>query len=432
MSIASPKRRKLSGDDDDKGNDGDVFSSPQPGTHSQLDFDIDRTPTSQNSQHASTVPFRLSRPPTALRAPSTASSSQVSQNSSRRGNSPSKRPQSLRALEKPIEYVALEDDAAAQLPADMQSLYNRIYEITVEHDRFLPQNAREDVQSILRRNIRDDWFMSADAGEANADDVAQNEGEQHDASAELQALKKIESAARDSMRLGRSEGAWNIEVHGPLLDLALSRHRCVMKEYVTTSQIAPAFIPPTTGGGNLVTGKMVDFVLVLAPDDEHSSVADTKFANLIHRTVLAQPGGVQYINQTQYPPLQFRPISVSIETKASGSAEEGKLQLGVWSAAWHQRMRALLNSGATKSTDGERRIITLPLLLVVGHEWKIFFACDRGDHIDIVGDMSIGDTKNIIGLYTVMAVLAELARWSTSVFGEWITDVLTSIDLDSA
>ncbi|KAH6881082.1 hypothetical protein B0T10DRAFT_494766 [Thelonectria olida] len=427
MRRTSPKRRKLTGDDD-------VFASPPRQGHSRSNEDEERTPTSHNLSDASILPFRLPRPPNISRySSSTASSSQLSQNSSRRSTSPTKRTHNLRTLKKPVEYVALEDNATAQLPADVQPLYNRIYEITVEHERFLPHNAREEISTTIGRKIKDGWFTKPKVGESDEDDVVENEGEclsESEASAELQALKKIESAARDSMRLGRSESAWNLEVHGPLLDLALSRHRCVVKEYVTTAQIAPAFIPPTGGGGNLVAGKMVDFVLVLAPDSEPSSVHDIEMVNLIRRAVLAQPGSTQYINQTQYPPVQFRPISVSIETKASGSAEEGKVQLGVWSAAWHQRMRTLLDSA--RSTDEERRIITLPLLLAVEHEWKLLYACDRGDRIEILQDMSVGDTKTIVGMYTVMAVLDELAKWSTSVFREWIVDVITSIDPTSA
>lgn len=52
------------------------------------------------------------------------------------------------------------------------------------------------------------------------------------------------------------------------------------------------------------------------------------------------------------------------------------------------------------------------MLLFVEHEWKILFACDHETHLDVIGDMSIGDTKSIIGLYTIIAILRELAKWS--------------------
>lgn len=55
-------------------------------------------------------------------------------------------------------------------------------------------------------------------------------------------------------------------------------------------------------------------------------------------------------------------------------------------------------------------MITLPLLLVVEHEWKLFFAYDNRDRLDIVGDMSIGDTKSLVGLHTMMAVLRVLVK----------------------
>lgn len=40
--------------------------------------------------------------------------------------------------------------------------------------------------------------------------------------AELRQIRKIEAAAQESLRLGRSEAAWNVHVHGPLLELALN------------------------------------------------------------------------------------------------------------------------------------------------------------------------------------------------------------------
>ncbi|KAH6983682.1 hypothetical protein BKA56DRAFT_483122, partial [Ilyonectria sp. MPI-CAGE-AT-0026] len=138
----------------------------------------------------------------------------------------------------------------------------------------------------------------------------------------------------------------------------------------------------------------------------------------------------QFVNQTPYPPLQFRTIAVSIETKAAGSAEEGRLQLGVWTAAWHQRMNDFFNSGIAKTTDSaQRTIITLPLLLSVEHNWKLFFACDRGDRLEVVGEMSVGDTNTLIGLYTIVAVVRELANWVDSTFREW---VIGALDLPGA
>ena len=64
---------------------------------------------------------------------------------------------------------------------------------------------------------------------------------------------------------------------------------------------------------------------------------------------------------------------------------------------------------------------------MVEYEWKLFFACDRGDRLEIIGDMSIGDTKSIIGLYTILAVLRELADWIRATFEPWFRQTLASV-----
>ncbi|KAJ2891596.1 hypothetical protein MKZ38_000187 [Zalerion maritima] len=395
--ISPPKRRKVTDD----------------GVFEKIDDveDVNRTPRNYLS---SSLSYRLSNPPR-LRAPSlsstTSSPSRVSASSSkqRRSVSPAKRTQSLQALDKPVHYVALEDNATQQLPVDAQSLYNRIYDITVEHDSFLPCKARTQICSAIGRQLRDSWFRD-------------KEGDQARAQADLHSLREIETAARECLRLGRSEAAWNLEVHGPLLKLALAQHRRACRELVTTARIAVPCVPSTSGrgGGGYVESKMVDFALVLALENDLGlDEDDERLASLIQNAVWSQPADMQFINQTQYPPLQFRPVAISIETKAAGLAEDGRVQLGVWTAAWHRRI-------SSWSLSDKATIITLPLLLVVEHEWKIFFACDRGDRLEIIGDMSIGDTKTLLGLYTIISVLRELADWVEGPFRTWFAGVLIS------
>lgn len=60
-----------------------------------------------------------------------------------------------------------------------------------------------------------------------------------------------------------------------------------------------------------------------------------------------------------------------METKTQrANVEEGSIQLGIWTAAWHKRMDML------GVTSGD--IITLPLLQVENADWKLYFAIDMG------------------------------------------------------
>jgi hypothetical protein len=111
---------------------------------------------------------------------------------------------------------------------------------------------------------------------------------------------------------------------------------------------------------------MVDYTVNLVPNDE------------IYKQILLlirnQPYGLQTINQTNYTPVRFRPIAISIETKTPNAPEEeAKVQLGIWVAAYFDRIRMF---------SYEKPVtLTLPLLYVSGAHWFLLFACDRGQHV---------------------------------------------------
>ncbi|KAL8346132.1 hypothetical protein RB598_000166 [Gaeumannomyces tritici] len=114
----------------------------------------------------------------------------------------------------------------------------------------------------------------------------------------------------------------------------------------------------------------------------------------------------------------WSPIAVGVEVNAS--EEEGWRRLGVFTAAWHRRMRHIMLQ--MPHTRGER-VVTLPLLLIVGHDWRLGFAVDAGGRIDIFTCMRVGGTDSIAGIYMIAAVLRHLAGWVAGPFREWITMV---------
>lgn len=52
------------------------------------------------------------------------------------------------------------------------------------------------------------------------------------------------------------------------------------------------------------------------------------------------------------------------------------------------------------------------------------FACNRGDRLEVIGEMTLGETASLKGLYTLVAVLQELAVWMQGRFAEWMLGVL--------
>ncbi|KAK5999123.1 hypothetical protein PT974_01512 [Cladobotryum mycophilum] len=320
-------------------------------------------------------------------------------------------------LDKPVTFAALHDNATEQLPDDVRQLYNRIYDIAVGRDAFLPHLAHEEICAAAGRSIKSSWFTKPHP----LDDI----NTRLRCLREVEELRRIVAVARECLQVARSEAAWNLDVHGPLLSLALELHPSVKRELATTAYIADSFLPSGTSGDS----KMVDFVLVLDTGSGHAPGPDGGLLRTLESAAWSQPGDMQCINQTHYAPLQLRPIAVSIVTKNAGSAEDGRSQLGVWTAAWHQRMELFFEAiREANGEEGERRVITLPLLLIVEHEWRLLFACDRGHRLEILEDLSIGDTKSFIGCYTVLAVLREIANYVETTFRDWVVEVFDPDD----
>ncbi|KAK0704275.1 hypothetical protein B0T21DRAFT_268787, partial [Apiosordaria backusii] len=351
-----------------------------------------------------------------------------------RSTSPTKKTQRLVALKKPIHHVQIDDNKTDQLPEDIRDLYNRLYGITGYHEGIAPWEVRNEINASVAHKFRETWFRNRRGTTTRALGDASAADEHHRAFAlgELVALRKIQRKAKSCRELGRSEAAWNMEVHGPLLELALEGHAHVQRELVTTARITKPFVPPMSdlSLAEFADKKMVDFVMVLVPkpDDEGEGVVGgqgdgakgerfRQLAHAVHNTVLSQPLDQQSINQTLYPPLMERPIGISIETKADGANEVGRVQLAIWTAAWHERMMALM--AAAGKLYANTRLITMPLLLIVEHSWVLSFVCDRGDRLEVVGDVTLGETADLKGLYTIVAALRELADWMQGPFAEW-------------
>ena len=296
----------------------------------------------------------------------------------------------------------------------------------------------EEINGQLARPWRESWFKRRETPLApgGGDAVAEEEEYRGLARVELRALRGIRRAAWKCRERGCSEEAWNTMVHAPLLQLALDRpeYAHVGWEVVTTAQIAKPFVPPMGDFAptEFAEKKMVDLAIVLESDVSNDCEGEEevkqqtleqrfrRLARAIQRVVRSQPYDRQSINQFMYTPLLDWPIGISIETKAVGASEAGRVQLAIWTAAWHERIKDLMRTTGTWSSD--TRFITMPLLLIVEHNWVLSFAC--GDRLEVVGEMTVGETASLKGLYTLVAVLRELAVWMRGRFAEWMLGVL--------
>ncbi|CAG9936445.1 unnamed protein product [Clonostachys rosea f. rosea IK726] len=258
-------------------------------------------------------------------------------------------------------------------------------------------------------------------------------------------LRGIVDDSIASSNLHRSEAAWNCLVHTPVLRRAISRFASLEVEPISSAQILPAFRPLSRTGdqtpsrppnasvsdassvsglglgtpntrlsaATLSVHNMVDFAVVLRPKEE--------LQNLIGTFLDRQPYTMPTVNQTIYEPLRTRPAPIFIETKtSSGNMDTANVQLGVWVAAWHQRMRSIIALGG-----GTDKVITIPVIQVVASVWTLMFALDAGTEIRMLdGNVRIGDTDSIFGIYQLQAAISALADWTNDTFEPWFTTLL--------
>ncbi|KAL2178466.1 uncharacterized protein P884DRAFT_258571 [Thermothelomyces heterothallicus CBS 202.75] len=287
-----------------------------------------------------------------------------SSKSSRRAASPVKNITGLQRLDKPVLFDSLDDNAGLrQLPEDVRQLYYDIFAATKYQTGIYPAEIRTEIEALYAGHPPPDSVYRKPEDGNNKDGIGQDveaffdylpvsalfagtaEGatcQARIARAEFYKARSIKDRARECLALRRAEAAWNTKVHEPLLELALSRqHTSVIYENATSARILPCFLPYLITG-EVAEGKMVDFVL--APNFGSESELDIAIQNkLVELAKQMRSSGLVSahlcVNQTDYPPLMRSPAAVTIETKVGGaSLEEGRLQLGVWTAAWHRRM----------------------------------------------------------------------------------------------
>lgn len=168
---------------------------------------------------------------------------------------------------------------------------------------------------------------------------------------------------------------------------------------------------------------MIDLVVAL---DLPSSIVD------IVRTSHS-PGRTTSFNQTEYLPLRYRPLSISVETKLPGDdSDKGQTQLGVWVRAQYTKLEQLLRLATTfGSSEADAKTIPLPvfpLLLVQGHEWNLMVAFREGDTTVLLSKILFGTTASYEGIYRIVAVVHFLLQWAkTSLSPWWYTNILTPL-----
>ncbi|KAJ8128780.1 hypothetical protein O1611_g4852 [Lasiodiplodia mahajangana] len=347
----------------------------------------------------------------------------------------------LELLNKPVyrQELATENPGAV-LPNDIKSLYFAIENATIHQEEIIPKEVQDQVSSLMGENAARTRFFRA----------AETAGGTLAAEATLARLRSIVDIAKSSTEQGRHETAWNHLVHTPMLDLAFGMAGSqVVVEPAMTATIAKNSVPrlrrridaacdtaslawsvpnsssvaqsedSDTPQQNNSDRKKVDYVLV-------ANISDAKLKTVIHSTVLDMgvSGHGTHFNQTEYLPLRYNPVAVTIETKVKSSIRDPLLQLGIWVAAWHERMAQVrtFRSQAVKLTAEERvqlfstRLVSVPLIVVNSFDWEVYFACDNQSSVSMYGPMSLGSTKTLLSAYVLLTSLEAIGKWVGTTF----------------
>ncbi|KAH6866162.1 hypothetical protein B0T10DRAFT_70832 [Thelonectria olida] len=150
-----------------------------------------------------------------------------------------------------------------QLPEGILPAYNRIIAIA-DHKNFLPRAVEGELKAMHRRNrVKPYWFFN----HADDDDSAVKHLQ------ELSALREIEQATKTCQTEEASEAAWNVEVHAPLLKLALASFPFLSRDILTYARISKPFVPEMKAASHydFTRTKIIDWGIRVHPPPSTSA-----------------------------------------------------------------------------------------------------------------------------------------------------------------
>ncbi|KAK9787720.1 putative methyltransferase type 11 [Seiridium cardinale] len=366
----------------------------------------------------------------------------------------------LGLLEKPITITTFDNDPI--LPEDVRSLYRNIRRASSQVG-ILPSEIRAELERDSKDELFDHFFCAPSPNRAGEPTIQARMLDRHSQ------IRRIQQAAVASERLHRREFGWNNHVHTPLLELVFGsmplapqrthqpQRVATRVEAVMSATIAGNSVPsirpqdPHQGPWPLAASvslnssarnseedledtelvkadgvdqvhsrsrsRKVDYVVVLdiaETDPLHSAIRNASFE---------EATGKLHVNQTEYPSVALSPIAVSIETKAN--VDDARVQLGIWIAAWHKRMYDLRARASgdritswTRPDTANPALVSTPQILVERHRWELYFACDRGQRIELIGPVHLGSTSSLVGAYALISCLEAVKGWVETVFAE--------------
>ncbi|KAM3551211.1 hypothetical protein MY1884_007829 [Beauveria asiatica] len=104
-----------------------------------------------------------------------------------------------------------------------------------------------------------------------------------------------------------------------------------------------------------------------------------------------------------------------------------------WTEAHRKDMRHQMQLGSERPLDEsdepwERPLIpALPQICVRGHDWYLYFACDRGKHIDLLDGHWMGSSRDLADVYFLIKNLRIVVEYLEKEYFEWIWHLFIQI-----
>lgn len=299
-------------------------------------------------------------------------------------------PQNVRALYKAIQVLARRSKGVIPLGIEVRFL-NTLLMVSrlTGHQKEVEQDSHGDLEDL------EDYVAKTPNGKAY-----------EQLKDEFKAMRDIRNETSACKTKHLHEPSWNELVHSQMLKQAVHGRSGFSYYNVTTARVIKELVPGNEYG-ELLRGKMVDFAVTLGPPLIQTT-------HVINRLAASTPKLQRTINASDYSPLCYEPVVLSIETKSpNGGSENGEVQLSLWAMACFNRLRQLIQDPVA---------MTLPLLLVSDARWKLYFASDSMDEIHLIDAIDIGTTADIIGCYTILEALRVIFKWVEDTFAHWFLD----------
>ncbi|KAH0563206.1 hypothetical protein GP486_002223 [Trichoglossum hirsutum] len=321
-----------------------------------------------------------------------ASSVTESTGSRARSRSPTKRMVDLRVAEKTV--ISKTAKSPTDVPEDVRELYTAIRSLARIPYGVIPLGIEDEVKKDDGGDL--DPFVATKANGMTRRQLIN----------EFDALIEIRDSTAFCKTKQVHEPTWNERVHSMMLKRVVRNLPGFEYHNITTARVIKELVP-WNKYGELLKNKMIDYAITLESPLFSEDQVITRLA--------ATPGPLQRtINPSDYSPLRHSPVAISIETKQTdGGKESGEVQLSIWAMAYFNRLRTLTRDPVS---------ITLLLILVSDERWKLMFARDLEHSIEIIDAVDFGSTGDIIGCYTILAVLRLLCGWAEDTFLGWFSD----------